>query len=173
MIRRLAISALSSALLIGLTACATSVTYTPEPPAAARPEPPPADARRSEPVENARLEIEGDPRYLPTRLADALDSHPDLSYRYRSSTRYRHSSTMAQLFNPLMLFGFRGLGMNVTATAHLDVLREGEIIERMDASCVVKMRHGIWTWGYPRQSELRTRALVAVRDMIDVQLENH
>lgn len=174
MTRRLAISALSSALLIGLTACATTVTYTPEPPAAARPGPPEtADAREAERVENARLEIEGDPRYVPTRLAHVLASHPELSYRYRSSTRYRHASTMAQLFNPLMLFGFRGLGMNVTANAQLEVLGQGEVVERMDARCVVKMRHGIWTWGYPRQSELRARALIAVRDMIDAQLEGH
>lgn len=146
------------ALVAMLAGCRTVVTYSPGAPTA------PDAAPLS-----GQIDYDGNPDFLPKMLARTDAAASDLHFRYRSNVSYRHTSG-AQLFNPLLLFGFRGVGMNVTATANLAISRGDETATHYDATCVVKMRRSVWIWGHPTQSELRRRALMAVRDMIDQEL---
>lgn len=152
-------SAAVAALLVS-TGCTTIVTFEPEPP---------------ESSTGARLrglvEYDGNPTFLPTMLPEmgAKTGNSDLRFQYQTWISYKYSS-IAQIFNPLTLFGYRGVGLNVTATPKLDVMRDGRKIATHDARCVVKLRRSAWAWCYPSESELRKRALIAVRDTIDQEL---
>ena len=72
--------------------------------------------------------------------------------------------------NPLLLLGITGVGVDVDGTAKLTVSSGEEVVASYESSCRVSMRRSVWTWGTPSNSELRDRALVALRDLIDRQL---
>ena len=141
-----------------LTGC-LSVTLEPNPPDVAAGEPLPA-----------RIEYHGNRDYLPATVAEAA---PELSEApaavYRTEARYENSSPL-HLFNPLLLFGYPGIGANVTVSGRLE-LRNGAVPARQyEARCVVRMRRSVWLWGAPSQTELRADGLAAVRELIEAQM---
>lgn len=141
--------------------CRTLVSQEPEPPAAA---PRGSELRGS-------IEYEGDPLYLPRALvaAPAGDAGSVPTFRLDYQVAYRHSSN-AQMFNPLLLFGGRFLGTDVTARARLEILAQGELLKSYERSCLVSLRRSVWVWEQVTTSDLRKRSLACARDLLDADL---
>ena len=151
---------LVASLVVALTGCTTLVKFEPEPPTVV------GELRLT-----GRVEYNGNPEYLPGTLV-VVEPSSDSStpvFVYRHDVRYRLSS-VAAIWNPLLLFGFRGVGIDVTASGLLEIKKNDRVVKRYDATCVVRMRRSIWVWGAPSQSELRREGLLAVRKMIEAQM---
>jgi hypothetical protein len=142
------------------TGCRTLVRSEPEPPAAPRG----FELR-------GRLEYDGDPQYLPRTLiaAPSGDARSGPILRLRYQVHYRHSSN-AQILNPLVLFGGRFIGTDVTAHARLEILAGSDARQDYERTCLVSLRRSVWVWEQATTSELRRRALSCVRDLLDADL---
>ena len=141
-----------------LTGC-LSVTLEPDPPEISAGEPLPA-----------RIEYHGNPDYLPATVVEAapgLGEAPVVVYR--TETRYENSSPL-HLFNPLLIFGYPGIGANVSVSGRLELQSGAAAARQYEARCVVRMRRSVWLWGTPSQTELRAHGLAAVRELLEAQM---
>lgn len=149
---------LASGLLLLATGC-LSVTLEPDPP----------DVPAGAPLP-ARVEYHGNPEYLPATVVEAAPDRADPpAVVYRTETRYRNSSPL-HIFNPLLSFGYPGIGADVHVSGRLELRAGAEPVKVYAAECTVKMRRSVWRWNGPSQTELRTRGLVAVRESIEAQM---
>ncbi len=110
----------------------------------------------------------GNPTYLPTSLTDASESAVHIAYR--TDATYRHSSA-AQLFNPLLLFGFHGIGTDAEASAALTIGEDGQTSMDYHATCTAHLSQSIYSFGGPTDSEARRRGLLCAARLIDAELE--
>lgn len=158
--RRFLVAWILIVLIGGAMACQTSVSTDP-----------PALATPSGIKLTGRIEFEGGAQFLPRSLVatGSAEAGATSVFHYEYGTSYDHSSA-AQILNPLLLLGFRGVGVDVTGTGTLEVVRPDGMAKTYNESCVVRMRRSVWIWGYPSESDLRQRALLCVRDLIDGRL---
>jgi len=146
-------------LLPLLLAGCLSVTREPDPPHTLAGAPLPA-----------RIDYHGNPRFLPASVAEAApDATDTLDVVYRTETQYENSSPL-HLLNPLLEFGYPGIGTDLTVSGRLEIRDGAELLKRYEAQCVVKMRRSIYRLRGPSQTELRAEGLVVVRELIEAQM---
>ena len=106
------------------------------------------------------------PDYLPKALtpADPAETRAP-TLRYTCQVRYE-PITVNERYNPLPLFGFRKLGMDVIAQGYLEIERLDADPRTLSEQCTVYMRRSVWG-DVPSNTELRDIGLRCVRDLFD------
>ena len=152
--RRLAaVCALSS-----LLACATQTTV----------DPPLATSAETGRTLGVRVEYKGLADYVPRSLRN--EAQASLVARYTTDARTQRDDTPAAIvmYNPLTIFGFPTGSSTVSASGTLEVLSADRVVRQYRAAATVKKRNSLYTGD--SLTELRKRALIAVRDNLDAQL---
>jgi hypothetical protein len=104
------------------------------------------------------------PDYLPKALtpADPAETRAP-TLRYTCQVRYE-PITVNERYNPLPVFGFRKLGMDVIAQGYLEIERADADPRTLSEQCTVYMRRSVWG-DVPSNTELRDRAALRARPL--------
>jgi len=115
-----------------------------------------------------RATYKGDPRHLPPSVVAA--STPDAPFEYAFRVDYERHDVPALLeaLNPLTILGFPVGRTDVTAVATLTAREAGVVVKRYEATAVARQTRTMYS--SDSQTELRARALAAVRDNIEAQI---
>ena len=115
-----------------------------------------------------RATYKGDPSHLPQSVVAV--STPDAPFAYEFHVDYRRDDLLALIaaINPLTLLGFPVGRTDVTAVATLTAREAGVVVKRYEATAVARQTRTMYS--SDSQTELRARALAAVRDNIEAQI---
>ena len=118
-----------------------------------------------------QLEFDGNRDYLPRTIADTPSpSGLTFRYAYAVTTDSERTSIFGLMFAPAPVLGIPGVmgGDELGAVAQLEIRRRGDA-KTYAATAVVKKKPTMFDEGQTF-TEMRRRALIAVRDSIEAQM---
>jgi len=117
-----------------------------------------------------KLIYEGNKEYLPRVLIDEPATNPKIEFKYTYGVFYGKQDVpgVLALYNPLTIVGFPTGENTVTVIGRLDILRGEEVMKSYGSSCVLEKMRNLFSEA--NFTEMRKKALIAVRDNIDSQI---